>query len=179
MGSAETDDRARRSGPDEAVSRPGLPVLFAVAALVVAADQLTKWWAVSELGGGRTIDLVGSLRFNLVYNRGSAFSIGSSLGPWIGLAAVVAVIALGVAGHRAPSTRIVATLGLVLGGALGNLSDRLFRDADGLLDGSVVDFIDLQWWPVFNVADMGIVVGGALLLLLSTRAEGSPAPSGE
>ena len=172
MGSAETDDRAPHTGPEAGV-RHGLWLLGAVAALVVAADQLTKWWAVSRLDDGRTIDLLGSLRFNLVYNRGSAFSIGSSLGPWIGLAAVAAIVALAVAGHRAPSTRIAAVLGMVLGGAVGNLSDRLFRDGDGLLDGRVVDFIDLQWWPVFNVADMGIVVGGVLLLAFSTRAERS------
>ncbi len=101
MGSADADDHApprRSTGP----GRRQLLTLGSIGGLVLAADQLTKWWAVSELGGGRTIDLIGSLRFNLVYNRGSAFSIGASLGPWIGLAAVVAVIALAVVGHRAP-----------------------------------------------------------------------------
>ncbi len=142
--------------------------------IVLAADQLTKWWAVSELGDGRTIDLIGSLRLNLVYNTGSAFSIGASLGPWIGLAAVAAVVAIGVLGHRAPSLPIAAALGLVLGGALGNLGDRLFRDADGLLGGRVVDFVDLQWWPVFNVADSAIVLGGLALLVLSTRSGPQP-----
>ena len=59
----------------------------------------------------------------------------------------------------------------MLGGAVGNLGDRLLRDADGFLDGRVVDFVDLQWWPVFNVADAAIVVGGILLLALRTRHE--------
>ncbi len=62
----------------------------------------------------------------------------------------------------------------MLGGALGNLGDRLFRDAEGLLDGRVVDVGDLQWWPVFNVADSAIVVGGLALLVLSARSEARP-----
>jgi signal peptidase II len=60
-------------------------------------------------------------------------------------------------------------LGLVLGGALGNLADRVFRDGSGFLGGAVIDFIDLQWWPVFNVADIAVTVGGVLLVLTSTR----------
>jgi signal peptidase II len=67
-------------------------------------------------------------------------------------------------------------VGLILGGAAGNLCDRAFRAGDGFLGGAVVDFIDLQWYPVFNVADM-CVVGGAVLLLIATARDGRTADS--
>jgi signal peptidase II len=63
----------------------------------------------------------------------------------------------------------VLSLGLVLGGAFGNLVDRLFRDGSGFLGGAVIDFIDLQWWPIFNVADMAVSIGGVLLVLTSAK----------
>jgi signal peptidase II len=65
-------------------------------------------------------------------------------------------------------------VGLVLGGALGNLVDRVLRDGSGFLGGAVVDFIDAQWWPVFNVADIAVSVGGVLLVLVSSRPSGDP-----
>ena len=61
------------------------------------------------------------------------------------------------------------SLGLVLGGALGNLVDRAFREGSGFLGGAVVDFIDLQWWPVFNVADTAVSVGGVLLVFMASK----------
>ena len=118
-------------------------------------DQLTKWWAVDRLGG-RIIDVVGSLRFNLVYNtgRGVQHRPGRDLGPcdrrcWP--SCVVVRLSLLYTGRRPASGPSAA--GLVAGGALGNLVDRAFRGDAGFLHGAVVDFIDLQWWPVFNVAD--------------------------
>jgi signal peptidase II len=69
-------------------------------------------------------------------------------------------------------------VGLVLGGALGNLTDRVFREGTGLLGGAVVDFVDLQWWPVFNVADAAVCVGALLLVLTAARdGEDEPAPA--
>jgi signal peptidase II len=141
-----------------------------VAAVVIAVDQLTKWWAVSELDDGRMIDLVWTLRFNLVYNSGAAFSTGRGLGPLLGIAAVVIVIVLIRLGRvfRSPGTAVA--LGAVLGGAIGNLLDRALRDGSGsVLGGYVIDFIDVQWWPVWNVADMAIVCGGISLAWLASR----------
>src|SRR5688500_16502865 len=120
-----------------------LPLLLGVAAVAVALDQLTKWWAVETLSD-RTIDLVWTLRLNLVLNHAAAFSLGGGLGPILPLIALVAVAVLLQVGSTTESTAGVIALGLVLGGALGNLSDRAFRPGDGFLGGGVVDFIDLQ-----------------------------------
>ena len=131
---------------------------------MVAADQLTKWWALEALAGGRIIDVVGTLRLRLVFNTGAAFSSFQGLGPLLGMVAV-AVAAVLLFNRRLASDRWSATAaGCIAGGALGNLADRLFRSTDGFLHGAVVDFIDVQWWPVWNVADMGVVVGGAALV---------------
>jgi signal peptidase II len=78
-------------------------------------------------------------------------------------------------GRQATRPLAAVALGMVVGGALGNLSDRAFREGEGFLGGGVVDFIDLQWWPIFNVADMGVVCGAILLVMLSWR-EPDPAP---
>jgi signal peptidase II len=139
-----------------------------VAAAVIAVDQLTKTWAVHTLAT-RDIDLVWTLRFHLARNRGAAFSLGFGSGGVVAILAIVVVIVL-IAVGRSLGTRIgVLSLGLVLGGALGNLTDRLLRDGNGFLGGAVIDFIDLQWWPVFNVADMAVTIGGVLLVLTASK----------
>ena len=145
-------------------------VSVAVAALVVLADQLSKTWAVRRLSGGRTVDVVGSLRFNLTFNSGMAFSQGRGVGPFIGVVALVVIVVLLVSLRRTGSTLSAVGIGLVIGGAIGNVSDRLFRAGEGFLGGAVVDFIDLQWWPVFNVADMAVTTGGVILVLGSLLA---------
>jgi signal peptidase II len=86
------------------------------------------------------------------------------LGPIIGVAAVIVVSVLLVGLRREGSRLGDIASGMVIGGALGNVVDRLFR-GDGWFHGSVVDFIDVQWWPIFNVADMAITIGGVLLVL--------------
>jgi signal peptidase II len=146
-------------------------VTMPVAIVVVVVDQLTKWWALERLSGGRDIDLVWTLRLNLVRNSGAAFSTGRGLGPLLGVVAVVVVILLVRYGRMASSNPTAAGIGLVLGGAVGNLADRAFRSGDGFLGGHVVDFVDLQWWPVFNVADAAIVIGGLLLAFTLARGE--------
>lgn len=133
---------------------------------VVVADQATKAWAVSALDGGRVIDVVWTLRFALGYNSGFAFSTGTGWGPWIGVAAVGIVVVMSVAMHRAESAAARWALALIIGGATGNIVDRLLREG-GWMRGRVVDFIDFQWFPVFNIADSAITVGGALLVLAS------------
>jgi signal peptidase II len=140
-------------------------ITVAVAALVLALDQLTKAWAVHALDDGHDVDVVWTLRFHLTFNGGMAFSQGRGLGPVIGVVAIVVVAVLLISLRRTGSVVASVAVGLVVGGAAGNIFDRLFRSGDGFLAGEVVDFIDLQWWPVFNMADAAVVVGGILLLV--------------
>lgn len=143
-------------------------LLLSIAAVVLAADQLTKLWALRELDDGN-IHLFWTIRLRLVFNQGTAFGLGASLAPVITVAAIV-VSALLVTVTWSATRRSVAVLaGLVLGGALGNLGDRAFRGSD-FFGGSVVDFVDPQWWPVFNLADAAISVGVVLFLLLGFRS---------
>jgi signal peptidase II len=151
---------------------------LAIAAAVVLLDQLTKEWALNALADG-PIDVVWTLRFNLAFNKGMAFSQGSGLGPIIGVVALVVIVGLLVSIGRSTSRVYPVAVGLIVGGAIGNLLDRLFREP-GWLRGAVVDFIDLQWWPIFNVADIGVTVGGVLLLLTSVQERpAAPEPEGE
>jgi len=154
------------------VSRGWVPI----AAIVVVLDQLTKWWAVANLQD-RDVELFWTLRLNLSYNTGMAFGTGQGWGPVIGAVAMIVIVVL-VVGLRRPPSRIGdVAVGMVVGGAIGNVIDRLARDP-GWLRGGVVDFIDFQWFPIFNVADMGITIGGVLLVMSSWRSsrhEPSPA----
>lgn len=147
---------------------------FGAAAVVVALDQLTKHWALSALADG-PIDLVGSLRLNLVFNDRASFNLGgegnTQVIASIGLLLAAALITMGL---RAERRGWALGLGILLGGAVGNLIDRAFRAGDGFLGGRVVDMVDLQWWPVFNVADAALWVGIGVLVLDSLRdGEGS------
>jgi signal peptidase II len=138
-----------------------------LAAAVVVADQLAKHWALNALDD-RDIDLFWTLRFNLVFNQGMAFSQAEGLGPIIGVVALVVVVGLLVSLRRGAGTLGAVGVGLVVGGALGNVIDRLFR-GEGWFRGAVVDYIDFQWFPVFNIADIAINVGAGLLILGSIR----------
>ena len=161
MTGAATAGAARRHGSAALVT----------AAVVVGVDQLTKWWALETLANGRVIDVVWTLRLRLVFNTGAAFSSFQGLGPLLGVAAV-AVAAFLLLNRRLVYGRLSAVAtGSIAGGALGNLADRLFRSDDGFLGGAVVDFIDVQWWPVWNVADTGVVLGGAALVWAAYRRE--------
>jgi signal peptidase II len=113
---------------------------------------------------------VWTLRLNLVRNPGSAFGLGRELGPLLAVVAFVMVIVLIRIGKVVSTRPTAVALGAVLGGAVGNLLDRIFRPGRGVLGGHVIDFIDLQWWPVFNIADVGIVLGGIALALLLWRS---------
>lgn len=121
------------------------------------------------------VDVLGSLRLRLVFNDRAAFNLGGG-----GNTTAIAVLGLLVAavivamGWRAERRQWAAGLGIVLGGALGNLIDRAFRAGDGLLGGRVVDMVDVQWWPVFNLADAALWVGIGVLLL-DARRDGSEA----
>ena len=142
-------------------TRAGWAWCSSTAAIVVVVDQLTKAWAVNRLSAGRIIDVVGSLRFNLAFNQGAAFSVGDgwNLGPWIAVLALVVVSILVFTGPTARGRFGAIAIGLVAGGALGNLLDRAFRSGSGFMGGRVIDWIDVQWWPVFNVADSAVCIG--------------------
>ncbi|MBW3614587.1 MAG: signal peptidase II [Actinobacteria bacterium] len=139
-------------------------ITAAVAVGVVAVDQVTKSLVLDRLGN-EPVHLFWTLRLNLSFNRGVAFSQGQGLGPLITVAALLLVVVLVVMSRSTQGKLPAAALGLLIGGACGNLGDRLFRDHGG----AVIDFIDLQWWPIFNVADMAITTGAALLLLTGLR----------
>jgi len=142
----------------------------AIALAVIALDQLTKHWAVTSLGTDREIDLFWTLRLNLAFNNGMAFGQGQGFGPVIAVIATVVIVYLLVSLQTEASTMGTIGVGLLIGGAAGNLIDRLFRGDEGFLQGGVVDFIDLQWFPIFNLADVAINVGAALLILNSVLA---------
>ncbi len=147
--------------------------LYVVAALAYAADRLTKVWAVHALARRAPIVLIPHvLQLDYTANSGGAFGIGRSA-PWLFATATLLVsIVIVAVSSRLSRTSVAVALGLVLGGALGNLTDRLVR-GDGFLSGRVVDFIDVHVWPVFNLADSAIVVGALLLALSSLGSEGS------
>lgn len=146
-------------------TRPGsLTISSTLAAIVVAIDQLTKHWALGRLGDGDEIHVIWTLQFNLAFNSGMAFGRAQGLGPVIAVVATVVIVWLLVSFRRASSRLSTVAVGLVIGGAAGNLADRVFRGGE-VLRGSVVDFIDFQWFPIFNVADVAINVGGALLII--------------
>ena len=126
-----------------AAGRRALAVTLAIAVTVLAADQGSKAWALRALDD-RMIDVVWTLRLNLTFNSGMAFGRGRGWGPVIGIVATVVVVGLLVSLRSAGSRISTVAVGLIVGGALGNVADRLFR-GDGLLHGSVVDFIDFQW----------------------------------
>ena len=150
------------------MSREATRRLWILIASIVVADQLTKHWALNRLSGDRTIDLVGSLRFNLGFNKGMAFSQATGAGPIIGALGFVIVIVMVLWLRRSATGAAAVAAGMIVGGAIGNLIDRLFR-GDAWLRGAVVDFIDLQWFPIFNIADSAISLGAMLMIVASFR----------
>lgn len=136
-----------------------------VAAAVVALDQVTKTLALDHLNPLAPRHVLGPVYLALTFNSGAAFSLGRGVTPIVESVVVVLVVWLLAASRRAirsAPTVVAVSLGLLLGGALGNLADRVFRHHHG----AVIDFIQaVSWWPVFNVADSAIVVGVIVLVL--------------
>lgn len=153
----------------------------AVAAVAVGVDALTKQWAVSSLVPGMPRDFIGGLvRFDLAFNPGMAFSQLRSGGVLLGLVAFAAVIGILWYAGRVTSMPVLIGLGLICGGAAGNLVDRLAREP-GYLKGHVVDFVRLPHWPTFNLADTFLAVGVVCVLvgvLVSDRRQ-QRQPAGE
>lgn len=143
--------------------------LFGIAIAVLVADQASKAWAVSALSEGRRIPIIGdTFDLRLVLNSGSAFGLFPNATLFITIASTLVIVAVVVWALRDPTVSIA--LGLVIGGGIGNLSDRILRPPGGGF-GHVVDFIYLSFWPTFNVADSAICVGVGFLLLQAWREE--------
>ncbi len=135
-----------------------------VGASVVAADQASKTWALHHTQD--PVHLAWTLRLAVTFNSGTAFGLGRDSSTIIIAGVIVLVVVLLGLGGRASRTAnwpATVAMGLLLGGAIGNLADRLVRHHHG----AVIDFIDLRWWPVFNVADSCISVGVGLLIISS------------
>jgi signal peptidase II len=154
-------------GTDVPAPARRLRLLLSVAAVVLALDIATKVFAVKLLTPGQPVSIIGdTVTWTLVRNSGAAFSMAT------GYTWVLTVIATGVVvgifwmGRRLVSPWWALGLGMILGGAMGNLVDRFFR-SPGPLRGHVVDFLSIGWWPVFNVADPSVVGGAILLVALS------------
>lgn len=144
-----------------------MAIVVAVAAVVVALDQITKTWAEQALAR-RTIEVFWTLRLRLELNPGIAFSLGRGSTGLVTIVAVAILATVVVVAWRSTGQLLAVALGLVMGGATGNLADRLLRSNGG----QVIDFIDLRWWPVFNVADAAISCG-VVLALLATASSGA------
>lgn len=144
---------------------------------IVAADQLSKVWVVAALSDGPLSIIGDDIELNLTRNSGASFSLFAGATPVLAVLAVLLSVFLVRAVRRTRDLLTVVALSLVLGGALGNLCDRIFR-APGFLEGHVVDFVKVGSFPTFNVADSAITIGAILLIVLSLRGSPSePAPS--
>lgn len=135
-----------------------------IAVAVVALDLWSKRYAAIHFTGSPVEVIPGFLTLTYTENPGAAFSLFEGAGPYLGVAAIaVSAFVLGTLRASRPQIEVIA-LGLVLGGAIGNLTDRIFR-GDGFLDGRVIDWVDMWWIPTFNVADASITVAIGLLLI--------------
>jgi signal peptidase II len=148
-------------------------VVLAVAAVVLLVDQLTKAWALRALGDGSVVVVVPDvLQLRLVFNPGAAFGVAEGYTVVISLVAAAVVVTVVRVSARLQVGAWALALGGLLGGALGNLTDRILRDP-GPLRGYVIDFLEAEWpwpgFPVFNVADMAIVGSVGLVMLLTLR----------
>jgi signal peptidase II len=161
--------------------RRALIVLGIAAALVILVDQVTKHLTVTMLTDRPPVRLIGgAVELVEVRNAGAAFSMGTDYTFVFPMITVVVVGWIGWMALRLRSTPWAVALGLVLGGALGNFIDRIFR-APGPLVGHVVDMIKVGWWPVFNLADSSLVCGVLLAVLLEMtgrRRDGTRIPTG-
>jgi signal peptidase II len=145
--------------------------LLTMAAIAYALDRATKLWAESTLAGRPPIVVIPHvLDLGYTTNSGGAFGLGESAWWIFAIASIAVSVAIVVSAFRLRRVLSAVALGLILGGALGNLTDRVIH-GDGFLRGNVVDFVDFHVWPVFNVADTCIVIGALLLAFFAVRGE--------
>ncbi|MGW0932888.1 signal peptidase II [Streptomyces sp. NPDC002644] len=174
IGTPETPDEAAAPEENEEQQPPRgkrrVAVLIAVAVLAYVLDLVTKLIVVAELEpGNRSVELLGEwLRLDVIRNPGAAFGFGEAFTILFTLIAVAVIVVIFRLARKLYSTPWAIALGLLLGGALGNLTDRIFR-TPGVFEGAVVDFIAPKHFAVFNLADSAIVCGGILIVLLSFK----------
>ncbi|MFJ7333794.1 signal peptidase II [Streptomyces sp. NPDC101110] len=159
--------------PDAAAGEPRgrrrIAVLFAVAAFAYALDLISKLIVVAKLEHHPPIEIIGDwLKFEAIRNAGAAFGFGEAFTVIFTMIAAAVIVVIARLARKLYSLPWAIALGLLLGGALGNLTDRIFR-APGVFEGAVVDFIAPKHFAVFNLADSAIVCGGILIVLLSFR----------
>ncbi|MEZ0449740.1 signal peptidase II [Cellulomonas sp. ICMP 17802] len=144
-----------------------LIALFSIAAVVLVVDQVSKAWALDALADGERRQVIGDLLgLQLVFNPGAALSIATGMTWLLTVVATVVIVVVVRASRRIGSTAWAIALGLLLGGALGNLVDRWIREP-GPARGHVVDFIAYAHWFVGNVADIAIVVAAVMVVILA------------
>ncbi len=169
-----SDRNAAASSQQVRFNRRELSIFGVTALLIIGFDQLTKYWAQQyllprKLSGEGSIELLGSfLKFTYVENTGAAFSIGTGITWVFTLIAITVVFVIFRYARRLASLPWALALGGLLGGSLGNLIDRMFR-APGPFHGFVVDFIQLPYWAIFNIADMAVVISAIGIAILLAR----------
>jgi signal peptidase II len=143
--------------------------LYLIAWAIWLIDFATKSWALANLDSRNPVKIIGSfLQLTLIKNSGAAFSFGEGATVLFSVFACLVVMAIGYFAPKLTSKGWSVVLGLALGGIIGNLSDRIFREP-GFLTGHVIDWIELPKWPVFNIADSAIVVAASIAVVLSIR----------
>ena len=145
------------------------PLIFTIALVVVVLDQITKFIAVSQLENQPPVSVIGNfLQFSFVRNPGAAFSIGTNITIVYSIFEIVVSLFIVLKSKLVVHRLWAVAAGGFLGGALGNLADRIFR-SPGYLSGHVVDFIELPNYPLFNIADSAIVLSAIAAVVLSLR----------
>ncbi len=163
---------APRQTTEAAVSSPTRSrlIVLAIFAAVVVVDAVTKVWVVSGLADANIVIAGDWLTLVLVRNSGAAFSQFQGLGPVLGVVAIIAAGWIFYYAGRVERIWQLVGLGLIAGGAIGNVIDRAAREPAGFFTGHVVDFVSVSRWPVFNVADACVVVGVGIVIFASSRA---------
>ncbi|WP_329340185.1 signal peptidase II [Streptomyces sp. NBC_00663] len=171
-GGAEPERAAGQEGVEERPQPRGkrrIAVLFAVAAFAYLLDLGSKLLVVAKLEHHDSIEIIGDwLKFEAIRNAGAAFGFGEAFTVIFTVIAAAVIVVIARLARKLYSLPWAIALGLLLGGALGNLTDRIFR-SPGVFEGAVVDFIAPKHFAVFNLADSAIVCGGILIVLLSFK----------
>ncbi|MEV6160475.1 signal peptidase II [Streptomyces sp. NPDC052052] len=163
----ETADRTEETAPGR--GRRKVVVLFAVAVFAYLLDLISKLLVVAKLEHHRPVEVFGDwLKLDVIRNAGAAFSFGEAFTVIFTAIAATVIVVIARLARKLYSLPWAIALGLLLGGALGNLTDRIFR-APGVFRGAVVDFISPAHFAVFNLADSAIVCGGILIVILSFK----------
>ena len=168
-----TTSRARHAAPlyvpPASIRRGHLTLLAGIGSVIYLADLVTKIAVVAFLEEDDPVPIGGtSISLRLIRNPGAAFGVGVNLTAVFTAITVLVVAAVLTSSRRLGNRPWALTLGLLLGGALGNLTDRLAR-SPGFLSGHVVDFVEIPGWPIFNVADLSICVAGGMMVVLAIR----------